>query len=356
MAPQTSDPSHLRVLLNPARRKALLTLIMEITAYMRQQLVLQPTSSHSRQQPSSRQGDAPLFHQPPSRSSTSSSSQDTPSSPPANNTQSYSSQLLRIRQAALVHFDAWRSDLLTKLKAILSAADDAKIMEARRARQEKLATSPGLGENLINFGTAHHSAEDEEANSRAEAVEQLQALYHAIPTRLTTIPAQDRLELLSAFLLLLLSTGIYTPDSRTLAVYLCSALSLPLSDLVAEELEIAVGLVEGADKARKDGSMSADAEAAKRKEENKVSRYWKVGLASVAGAAVIGVTGGLAAPVVAGAIGGLMGSVGLGGVASFLGIFWMNGVLVGTLFGGMGARMTVSFSHGALERDMSSAS
>jgi hypothetical protein len=67
-----------------------------------------------------------------------------------------------------------------------------------------------------------------------------------------------------------------------------------------------------------------------------------VGFASVAGAALIGVTGGLAAPVVAGAIGGIMGSVGLGGVASFLGIFWMTGALVGTLFGAMGARMTVS--------------
>ena len=44
----------------------------------------------------------------------------------------------------------------------------------------------------------------------------------------------------------------------------------------------------------------------------------------------------------AGAIGGLMGSVGLGGVASFLGVFWMNGALVGTLFGAYGARMTVS--------------
>lgn len=39
-----------------------------------------------------------------------------------------------------------------------------------------------------------------------------------------------------------------------------------------------------------------------------------------------------------------MGSVGLGGLASFLGIFWMNGALVGTLFGAFGARMTVSDS------------
>ena len=47
------------------------------------------------------------------------------------------------------------------------------------------------------------------------------------------------------------------------------------------------------------------------------------------------------APLVAGAIGGIMGGVGLGGVASFLGIFWMNGALVGALFGAYGAKMTV---------------
>jgi hypothetical protein len=32
----------------------------------------------------------------------------------------------------------------------------------------------------------------------------------------------------------------------------------------------------------------------------------------------------------------------LGSLASFLGIFWMNGALVGTLFGAFGASMTVS--------------
>ncbi|KAI1490718.1 hypothetical protein F5X96DRAFT_634768 [Biscogniauxia mediterranea] len=86
--------------------------------------------------------------------------------------------------------------------------------------------------------------------------------------------------------------------------------------------------------------LSADAETQKRRAEGRVGRFWKVGLASVAGAAIIGVTGGLAAPAVAGVLGGLMGSMGLGGLASFLGIFWMNGALVGTLFGAFGAKMT----------------
>ena len=63
----------------------------------------------------------------------------------------------------------------------------------------------------------------------------------------------------------------------------------------------------------------------------------------MAGAALVGVTGGLAAPLVAGAMGSILGGIGLGGVASFLGVFWMNGALVGALFGAYGAKMTVSF-------------
>lgn len=330
MPPQTSDPRHLRVVLNPARRKALLTLITEITGYMRQQLILlnphQPTTS--------RPGDAPLFHPP------SNPSQSPPSSPERQQhpSDSPTPALLRLRQAAISHFDLWRRDLLAKLKDILASPDDNKILTERQRRLDRLVGTPTDGESLIDFGTG--GRDDEEERARREGVGRLQAMYHPIPTRMTTIPLQDRKEVLSAILLVLLSSGNYTAESRTLAVYLTSALELPLAVLVDEETEIAVSLVESS---KDDGKgMSADAEALKRKEEGKASRYWKVGLASVAGAAVIGVTGGLAAPVVAGAIGGLMGTVGLGGVASFLGIFWMNGALVGTLFGAFGGRMTVS--------------
>lgn len=150
--------------------------------------------------------------------------------------------------------------------------------------------------------------------------------------------------MLSAILILLLSTGSYSAYARAFVTYLTSAFELTLAALTAEEKEIAKTMIEAsteADKAKQNGKMSAEVEAQKRKQQNQTNRFWKVGLASVAGAALIGVTGGLAAPIVAGAVGGLMGSVGLGGLASFLGIFWMNGALVGTLFGAFGARMTV---------------
>ncbi|OIW26009.1 DUF726-domain-containing protein [Coniochaeta ligniaria NRRL 30616] len=334
MAPLTSDPQLLLVVLNPARRKALYTLTAEITSYMQSQLKLpDPTPSPS----SSRTGEAPLFH-PSSRQTSSPSTPTTPD--PSLSPSQPSPDLLRLRAAALSHFNSWRRTTLSKLESLLNSPDTPTILSQRRARASLAAQTPSPGESLIDFGvSATASSDDDTEAQRRAAVAALQAAYHPIPTRLATLPLRDREEVLSAVLLVLLSTGTYSAESRVLVVYLASALEVPLAVLVREETEIAVGLVEGAGSGGTTG-MSADAEALRRKEQGQSSRFWKVGLASVAGAAVIGVTGGLAAPVVAGAIGGLMGTVGLGGVASFLGIFWMNGALVGTLFGAFGGRMT----------------
>ena len=308
MAPLASEPRQLLLVLNPAKRKALYNLVAEITQWMRSQRQDSPTSERA------------------------------------------SPELIQLRSAALQHFDAWKNDTLTKFKEILAAPDDTAILDARRKRTDTIAQKQAQArasrpsDNLIDLGESLQGGVDVPVDDvDKEAVARLQALYHPIPTRLTTISYEDRTEALSAVLLLLLSTGHYSAESRILCVYLASALELPLSVLDNEEVEIATSLVESSTAAARNGTnMSAEAEAQKRRQDGQAGRYWKVGLASVAGAAIIGVTGGLAAPVVAGAIGGLMGTVGLGGVASFLGIFWMNGALVGTLFGAFGARMTVN--------------
>ncbi|KAK0618400.1 hypothetical protein B0T17DRAFT_618994 [Bombardia bombarda] len=353
MAPRASEPRQVLFVLHFTRRLELYTLIMEITTWMRSQIELNDTAGDDT-------AAAPLFVTSPDPTADDDDTQDIRTSDSSSPSQrrgpsaaaAPSAELIRLRQAALAHFDAWQKDVVDKLREILSVRSDAKQVDElrkRRARQAKQrAETPAAGEDLIDFGDGADGNETATAErERAQAVARLQALYHAIPSRLVTIPLEDREEVLSCVLLVLLSAGTYSAHSRALAVYLASALGLPLATVNAEEVEIAKSLVEtSADAARQQentnraGSMSADAEKQKQKQENQASRYWKVGLASVAGAALIGVTGGLAAPVVAGAIGGLMGSVGLGGVASFLGIFWMNGALVGTLFGAFGARMT----------------
>lgn len=358
MAPSSTEPRQILVVLNPARRKALYQLVTEITAYMQSQFDTKtaddddgPNLEHN-WPPNQHKAEAA-----PGDVTGNSDRSPAPSGHAEDNILvspspiSANSELAEVRKAAVNHFNEWRKNFLVKLKEILAKPDDAEVLDLRQKRKEKMAQvkadTPAEGEDLLKFdnnGTTSTTT-TVQPSPDADAVKALQAIYHPVPTRLTTVPIEDRKEVLSAVLILLLSTGHYSAYSRTFITYLASAFGLPLSFLNEEEAQIAKTMIEAtneAEKAKQSGQMSAEAEAEKRKQQNKTSRFWKVGLASVAGAALIGVTGGLAAPVVAGAIGGIMGSVGLGGLASFLGIFWMNGALVGTLFGAFGARMTVS--------------
>lgn len=161
-------------------------------------------------------------------------------------------------------------------------------------------------------------------------------LYPPTSTSLYSLPKAKRVLVLHAMLLLLLSLKQYVPQSRVLLLHIASSLHLPLHVLAEDEVKVAQTLVEAAK------HMSADEEAHKRSDENQTARRWKVGLAGVAGAALIGITGGLAAPLVAAGIGGVMGGLGLGAtaVAGLLGTLAESGVLVGALFGAYGGRMT----------------
>ncbi|KAI1136055.1 DUF726-domain-containing protein [Hypoxylon sp. FL0543] len=355
MAPLTSEPDAIRVVLNLARRKVFYSLVVQIAAYMRSQLELPSSPDGSPLSPSTPHNPPPyseMANVP--RTSTARDGHPINSGRRPQQRNPPSAALVRLRKAALLHFDSWRAETLGKLKEVVAKPDDQKVLDARRKRAEQLSAKskeePDDGEDLLSFGDNSRSTQTATpplpprrgtGTAGPTSLSAFQALYHPIPTRLTAVPMEDRKEVLSATLILLLSIGNYSAYSRTLVCYLASALEIPPSFLDSEETEIATTMMEAAQKAeQKAGAMSAEAEAAKRREEGKVGRLWKVGLASVAGAAIIGVTGGLAAPAVAGVIGGLMGSVGLGGLASFLGIFWMNGALVGTIFGAFGAKMT----------------
>lgn len=335
MAPLCADPRQVVIALNPARRQALLKLVDDITLYMASQL---ETSADDLGSVSPDDDPEEGGLKPAAREASSQDGKPQQQQAEKKLTGRAARQAERIQKAALKHMADWKKEFLPKLQEIVRVEDNAKIQAERQTRRENMEKqrldTPEDAENLISFG---HVQID-----KSEDASSLRSLYHPIPTRLATIPPEDRREALSCVLLLLLSTGKYSAHSRALVLCLASALELPQAFVNKEEAEIAKSLMESstAGQGQKE-AMSAEAEAAKRRQENKISRFWKVGLASVAGAAVIGVTGGLAAPLVAGAIGGIMGGVGLGGVASFLGIFWMNGALVGALFGAYGAKMTV---------------
>lgn len=334
MAPTCNDPKDLKLVLNPARRRALTILVGSIVTHMR-------SGVEQSFDPSPVADNTPRFVDRSLRNASPSTSSD----PDAEARQSRlearlertlsTPKLQSLKTAALKYFDDWRDDVLSGLGKLVNAPEDPRIDQRRR--EFLAARNPPPPYSRV-FSDTKDPAVEAEADSRrlqeAKDISLLQKMYPPIATRLTTISREDRICVISCMVLILLSLGHYSAHSRVLLCYLTSSLEVPLSILTNEETEIARTLLLASK------ALSADTEAQKRRDENTSSRRWKVGLASVAGAALIGITGGIAAPVVAGAIGGIMGGVGLGGLASFLGIFAMNGALVGTLFGAYGAKMT----------------
>ena len=147
--------------------------------------------------------------------------------------------------------------------------------------------------------------------------------------------------MLNSLLLLILSLEHYTAHSRVLLRLLSRSLRLPLSNLSDLESAVAKGLLATA------SGMSAAETTRQAAAQDASSRRWKVGFAAVAGAALIGVTGGLAAPLVAAGIGTVMGGLGIGIplIGGYLGALASNSVLIGGLFGAYGGKMTGRMMH-----------
>ena len=174
--------------------------------------------------------------------------------------------------------------------------------------------------------------------------------YPSFETSLTSTLDNHKASLtLHSLLLLAISLETYDPRSRTLLLYICSSLKLSVSVLLRQEsgtahlLLASVGPTQGQQTALPTTSqMSADSHVQQRADASQTSRRWKVGLASVGGALLIGVTGGLAAPLVAAGLGTLLGGIGLGGTvaAGYLGAMAASAPLVGGLFGAYGGKMS----------------
>ena len=334
MPPTASDVKELKLVLNPAKRRALSILLGSIISHMRFKM-------EQSFNPSPDAEIAPLFVNP--RTAPDQSYQDPEEEArqrrlEARLERSLSTpKLQELKKASLSHFDNWSNEVHQQFKKICDSNEDPRSEQRRKEWQATRNPPPPAYTRNLDFESKSPELEAQiEAKELAEEKEVtlLQSQYHPMQTRLTTISKEDRVCVISCMVLLLLSLGHYSAHSRVLMCYLTSAFAVPISVLTAEEEQIAKTLMLASK------TLTADVETQKRQADNASSRRWKVGLASVAGAALIGVTGGLAAPIVAGAIGGIMGGVGLGGVASFLGIFAMNGALVGTLFGAFGGKMT----------------
>lgn len=333
MAPASSDPRDLMTVLSLRHRAEFTLLISDITNEMRMgteksfNTLFETRTTFNRQLSNNSYQD---------RENAQRDASEPRLKEPISNPQT-ASKFHRLRFDTMTHFDSWQRSIISKLGEVINASNsNERSARGRQARPDlpprrNMSPKPDLPPRP-DLPPSYSSSSNVVAE--AEEVHDLQDMYPPLSTSLSRRPRTDREVIISSMLLLILSLGNYSAHSRILLLYLTSSLDLPLSVLTTEESEVAKTLLEAAKE------MSGDKEAQKRREENKISRRWKVGLAGVGGAIIVGVTGGLAAPVVASGIGALMGGIGLGAAANVLGIFFMNGALVGTIFGAFGGRMT----------------
>lgn len=128
-----------------------------------------------------------------------------------------------------------------------------------------------------------------------------------------------------------LKDGHYDARARVLICHMTSLLRVPLAELdLLEET-----FLESLKEIKEEESETAEASRKKRENRRKWKRYLLIGLATVGGGTVIGVTGGLAAPLVAAGAATIIGSAGAAALGSVAGIAVMT-----SLFGAAGAGLT----------------
>ncbi|XP_026515833.1 transmembrane and coiled-coil domain-containing protein 4 [Terrapene carolina triunguis] len=128
-----------------------------------------------------------------------------------------------------------------------------------------------------------------------------------------------------------LKDGYYDARARVLICHVTWLLRIPLEELeVLEE-----SLLESLKEQKEEESETAEASRRKKERKRKLRRYLMIGLATVGGGTVIGLTGGLAAPLVAAGAATIIGSAGAAALGSTAGI-----AVMASLFGAAGAGLT----------------
>ncbi|KAK1830802.1 hypothetical protein QBC39DRAFT_353337 [Podospora conica] len=236
-------------------------------------------------------------------------------------------RLQELKKEVLLHFKKWQSAVHKRVGDIaVKRPDQQGSMSGYGSRRG--APPPYANRNRLRGGESNKAY-------TVEADPNLTRMYPPTPTTLLSMPTDKRVLLLHALLLLVISLEHYSAYSRILLLNIASSLQIPLRILADDEVRVAKGLAEIA------RDMAPEETFQKKVEETKSSKKWKVAVASAAGA-ILGATGGLAAPLVAAGIGSILGGIGLGSTAAagLLGSMADNALLIGSIFGIYGARTT----------------
>ena len=187
-----------------------------------------------------------------------------------------------LKRASLMFFDKWQINVLRRLGEVLSVRPDA-IKQARARAKAQAEASRREG----NERDIHRWAEREDTTTSLDASENLGRWCISLDgfdLSILKLQNPEKIIVVNSVLLLLLSLEHYTAHSRILMLHLTHTLQLPSSTLIDNESKIAQGLLASAAK-----QMTADESTKKKAAEGATDRRWKVGLATVAGAALIGV-------------------------------------------------------------------
>ena len=233
-------------------------------------------------------------------------------------------KMKNLKKNSLKAFDEWREQVILRVGQVVNSEKNAQEQVKKDAKADKAKPqAPNTTGRVM------------EAGNRTVNVK-FKDLFPPTKTALTKMAMNQRTLVLHSILLLLLSLEHYNAFSRILLLNLTSSLKLPLKTFEQDEYATAKGLLEVAKE------MTADDEIKKKIKENEETRKRRVRYAAVAGAAILGVAGGMATPLVAAGVGSVMGGLGLGATtaATYLGSVAGSTVVVGSLFGAYGGRMT----------------
>lgn len=232
-------------------------------------------------------------------------------------------KMKNLKKNSLKAYDDWREQVMLRVGQVVNTEKQAKTQLKESKSNKAKPNAPqtvGKIKEVPKNGTSL----------------KFRDLFPPTKTALTKLSMDKRTLILHSLLLLLLSLEHYNAASRILLLNLTSSLKLPLRTFEQDEYVTAKGLLENAKE------LSASEETKKHAEENQDARQKKVRYAAIAGAAVLGVAGSFAAPLLAAGIGSVASGLGLGttAAAGYLGSVASSSLLVGSLFGAYGGRMT----------------
>ena len=228
-----------------------------------------------------------------------------------------SPQIQGMRRAALSFFDAWRSEILRRVGEVLNVKGQA----VRPRRNKYNAKAKAEARERRGHATTINTILEKDGASNSLSTTAI------IPTSLTELEETKRSKVLQCLILLALGIEHYAAHSRILMEIIAASLKLPSCTL--SDLESTV-------------SHELLSTAAKMSAAESTEKVWKHGLATVAGAVLLSVTGGSTASLMAAGIFNVMRDFGLKipRIGGYSGAMAGSSLLIGGLFGSYGRRMT----------------